>query len=500
MLALGAVLLFAATLWLDTRQNGFPFFYHPDEPDKVDQLISGKWNFHHPLLMLGTAEAAKEALGLPNREQTLVVLGRWCSALFTAGGVLGFALLAWRVRGWRGFWIVGLLLLTQHQVFELAHYFKEDSALFFAVALAFLALHIQHRRPGWDGALFTGAACGLCLSAKYLGAVMFIPAAIVMGAAQRGKRASGIQWVGFAAGLIAVAAAVNFPVFTHLDVFTHSFGRETSLVAEGERGYTGGQVAIFEYLHIFAVDTTPVIWVLVIAELLIQRKRRDVFDWTMAIFPFGFMLLLACSTKTNDRYFLPATAGFHYLAGLGAVDLPQLLSAKWAARLRPWRVTALALLVNVFYYPDYPVGLYFYLVAFAHDDRSEMLDWIRANVPPTAVIAGENRADLPVQRRTERLAVQPLLPQRVIETKYMADLGPTPSALVGQGIGYIVISESDYGIFFRKAATGHLTPEMQRKREFYETLFRDFQPVWERPRGTGIYLHPGLKVYRLAGA
>ena len=492
-LALAAMLLFAATLWLDTRRNDFPFFYHKDEPLKVDQLITGKWNFHHPFLMLGTAEAAKKALGLPDREQPLVVLGRWCSAIFAAGGVLCFALLAWRVRGWSGFWIVGLLLLTQHQVFELAHYFKEDTALFFTVALAFLALHLYHRRPGWRAAVFAGAACGLCLSAKYLGGVMLIPAAVILGAAQRGKRASGLQWVWFAGAFIVVVAAVNFPVFGRLDVFVHSFGRETHMVAHGERGFTGGQVAIFEYLKTFVTNTTPVIWALLIAELVAQRKRRDVFDWTMAIFPFAFMLLLACSTKTNDRYFLPATAGFYYLAGLGAVDLPALLSARWAARLRPALVAALALLVN---------GLFLapYVKSFAHDDRSEMLEWIRANVPPNAVIAGEDQADLPVPRRTERLAVQPLLPQRVIETRYAADLGATPSALAAQGIDYIVISENDSGIFFLKAATGHLSPAMQQKRAFYEVLFRDFQPVWQRPRGTGIYMHPGLRVYKLTAA
>jgi 4-amino-4-deoxy-L-arabinose transferase-like glycosyltransferase len=489
-LALGAVLLFAGTLWLDTRQNGFPFFYHPDEPDKVDQLITGKWNFHHPLLMLATAEAAKKALGLPNREQTLVILGRWCSAVFAAGGVLGFALLAWRTRGWNGFWIVGLLLLTQHQVYELAHYFKEDTALFFAMAMAFLALHVYHRRPGWGAAVLAGAACGLCLSAKYLGAVMLIPAAVILGAAQRGKRASGVQWVWFAGAFLAMTAGVNFPVFTHLDVFTHSFGRETNMVAHGEAGYTGGQVAIFEYIRIFVLDTTPAVWLLVLVELLVLRKRGDVFDRMMAIFPFAFMLLLSCSTQTNDRYFLPATAGFYYLAGLGAADLPELLPGKWAARLRPWLAAVLALLVN---------GLYLapYITAFAHDDRTDMLEWIHTNVPPTAVIGAEDRVDLPVARRTERLAVWPLLPQRVIEAKYAADLGATPSALAAQGIGYLVISESDYGIFFRKAAEGHLSPELQRKRAFYETLFRDYQPVWERPRGTGIYLHPGLRVYRI---
>jgi hypothetical protein len=490
LLALAALLLFAGTLWVDTRQNGFPFFYHPDEPDKVDQLITAKWNFHHPLFMLGTAETVKRALGLPDREQTLVVMGRWCSAVFAAGGVLGFALLAWRVRGLAAFWIVGLLLLTQHQVYELAHYFKEDTALLFAVALAFLALHIHHRRPAWSAALFAGAACGLCISAKYLGAVMLVPAIVIMVAAQRGKRAGATQWLWFAGGFLAMAAAVNFPIFTHFDVFIQSFGRESKLVAEGQPGYSGGQVAIFEYLRIFVLNTTPIIWLLVIAELMVIRKRGDVFDWTMAIFPFAFMLLLSCSNKTNDRYFLPITAVLHYLAGLGAVDLPGLLSPKMAARLRPWRVAALALLVNGFYLAPY-------VIAFAHDDRTEMLAWIRANIPPTAVIAGEDRADLPIDRRPERLAVQPLLPQRIIETRYAADLAVTPAALAAQGVGYIVISESDYGFFFRKAATGHLSAESQRKRAFYETLFKDYKPLWERSRGTGIYLHPGLKIYQL---
>ena len=493
-LALAAALLFAAALWLDTRQNGFPFFYHKDEPLKVDQLITGKWNFHHPFLMLGAAEVAKKALGLPDREQTLVVLGRWVSACFAAGGVAVFALLGWRMRGWGGFWIVGLLLLTQHQVFELAHYFKEDTALFFAVALALLALHVFHRRPGWGPAIFAGAACGLCLSAKYLGAVMLIPAAIILGAAPRGKRAGAWAW--FAAGFIAVTAAVNFPVLGRLDVFVHSFGREKEMVVHGERGYTGGQVALLEYLRMFVLNTTPAVWVLLIAELLAVRKRGGVFDWTLAGFPFAFMLLLSCSTKTNDRYFLPATAGFYFLAGLGVLDLPGLLAPKWewAARLRPGPVAALALLVNVF---NYPAGLASYVKAFAHDDRSEMLDWIRANIPANTVIAGEDQADLPVPWREERLAVQPLLPQRVVETKEPAELGATPAALAAQGIGCIVISESDYGKFIRKAAAAHLLPKLRREQEFYETLFRDCQPVWQRPRGTGIYLHPGLRVYRL---
>jgi hypothetical protein len=187
---------------------------------------------------------------------------------------------------------------------------------------------------------------------------------------------------------------------------------------------------------------------------------------------------------------------------MGAMDLPKLLPVKWAALAKPPLVAAVALMMNVFdYLPGVsPAGLASYMSAFMHDDRSEMLAWIRTNVPADAVIAAEPRADLPVPRRPERLAVRPLLPQRVIETKYAADLGDTPEALAAKRIDYIVISESDYGIFRRKAAKTHLTPEMQRKSEFYEVLFREYQPVWQRARGTGIYLHPGLQVYRLTAS
>jgi len=474
-----------------TRGNGFPYFYHPDEPGKVEQVITGEWNFHHPLLMVGTAELAKKVLGLPDDEQRIVIMGRWVSALFATGGVLAFALLGWAVRGPRGC-VAGLLLATQHQVFELAHYFKEDTSLLFAMGVGFLALHYYWRRGSSGAAALAGAACGLCVSAKYLGAIMLAPAVFIFIASQRRRGARVGHWVLLAAGFLAVAAAINWPMFSRMEIFRHSVGREMTLVEHPDNGLTG-QVAFFEYLKMFLLNTNPALWVLLIAEIAAHwraRRERDAFDWLMLVFPFAMMLVLSCSTKTNDRYFLPVTAGFYYLGALGALDVAGLFPS--CARRAGWVMAGAVAAVCV-----WNVAVTWdYVAAFSQDDRALLLQAIRREAPPGAVIAAEDSAYLPEPGRPERLKVQPLLPQKVVRTKYAVDLGATPAILASEGIDYLVISDSDWGIFFRKAAT---RADLVRRRKFYEMLFAEAKPLEEWPRGTVIYLHPGLRLYSLKG-
>jgi len=490
---IGIAFLCVMALWLFTRENAFPYFYHPDEPDKVDQVITEDWNFHHPLLMLGTAELVKKALHLPDQEQRIVIMGRWVSASFEVGAVLAFALLGWAVRGPAGS-MVGALLATQHQVFELAHYLKEDTALLFAIGVAFLAIHFYWRRRDGLAAALAGGACGLCLSAKYLGAVMLVPALVIFIASQRrhGRRAAHcLLLVG---GYVFVAVAVNWPMLLRFASFRHSLARETALVADPNTGFSG-QVPIFEYVRMFVVNTNPVVWVLLIAEIVahwLARRERDAFDWLMLAFPFAFTLLLSCSTKTNDRYFLPVTAGCYYLAALGALDLPRLLGLRGTRQV----AVATAMLAGIFVWNL--ADTWTYLNAFAHDDRAMLLDAIRAQVPADATIAAEEQAELPNPDRPKRLVIQPLLAQKVMRVQLAAELGDTPGALAAKGIDYIVISESDYGRFFRKAAA-HLKPDMMRKKEFYETLFSEAAPMTSFPRGTVLYLHPGLRLYALKG-
>ncbi|HVH04732.1 MAG TPA: hypothetical protein VNE71_01900 [Myxococcota bacterium] len=57
-----AALVFTGGMVLFTEHANAPFYYHQDEPGKVLQVIHRRKNFHHPLLMLSTAEVARKAL------------------------------------------------------------------------------------------------------------------------------------------------------------------------------------------------------------------------------------------------------------------------------------------------------------------------------------------------------------------------------------------------------------------------------------------------------
>src|SRR5579871_6184541 len=126
LLSVYGVLLFVAALFLDTRYHQFPYFYHPDEGVKVEQLRTSEWNYHHPMLLLSTTKLVMNLVGVAPIEQRIVETGRWVSAGFTALAVVALSLLAFAWRGWGAAVATGLALLLHHQLFELSHYLKED--------------------------------------------------------------------------------------------------------------------------------------------------------------------------------------------------------------------------------------------------------------------------------------------------------------------------------------------------------------------------------------
>jgi hypothetical protein len=484
-LALWLLALFVAAFLLNTRHNRFPYYYHPDEPGKVEQVLEGNWNLHHPLLLLGTTKAAARITGAKT-EQQVVELGRTLSAFFIAAAVAALSLLAYAWRGWPAALVGGALLVTHHQLYELSHYFKEDSALLCGVALTLLALWLHAKAPSPGRAACLGLACALAISGKYLGVMMLALALPVLVAGRKPRHV-----LAFAGAFVAGLLVVNWPMLLHLDTFRASFARETNLVIAGQGGTTRS-VPHAEYWTIFRDNTTPLIWAALLVFLVARWRERRALTlaaWLIVAFPFVYAFALSFSPKTNDRYFLPASAVFTIFAALGVCDFP-----------RRWLTLAGGLLVAA-QFPSWSKsrpGWLEYERAFRHDDNAELIDFLRREVPPDAVLLKDNRIALPDPERKKHAARLGVIPQKVIARRYAADFAPFDE-LRAQGVTHVLVSESDYGRYFRRSLRPQEGAESQfaRSRQFYERLFAEGELLWQRERGTVIYLHPGIRVYRL---
>lgn len=490
-----ALLLLIGSLFLFTRNNDFPYFYHPDEPGKVEQLLSGKWNFHHPLLMLMSARIAVKFNGAEPTNQSAVVLGRTFSALFAAFSLVLFFWLAHKPLAEGSALVVAFLLLFHHQFFELAHYFKEDTALLIGIAFTLVAIQKFWQAPGRGSAALLGFACAVAISGKYTGGVMLLLAipAILLAPASGWRRVSAVVF--FLAVFLIGFAVINFPFLQSLDTFTSSFGRELGMVVHGQEGMTRS-IPHAQYWNVFHDNINPVLLVFLVSHVVTfwrTRHHRSLPEWMTLLFPFAYVLALSFSPKSNDRYFLPATAIFTYLAGLGVVDVARWLSDRFGISSK----RTLALCTAVAIGSQMP-SFYRYWNAFQIDDRADLRAWIETHLPANAVLVIDPRCGLPSPDRTDDLKRQSPLPQKVLRKKYAADFGSLEE-LRTQGVTHVVVSQSDYGRFFLKSLRPHdaYREKYEANRLFYERLFKEGKLLWKRQRGKVIYLHPGVEVYAL---
>ncbi len=483
LLVVWSLALFAATLALNLRHRDFAWYYHSDEGSKIEQVLDGKWNFNHPMLLLRASKIALDLSGTPRDPQAVVEIGRAVSATFTALAVVALSLFAFQWRGWLAALSAGGALMLHHQLFELSHYMKEDTALLFGLSLALLALGFFEARPSLATALALGAATALAISGKYIGAIVLAATAPTL-ARVRGKYRSAA----FFAGLAAVLLAVNWPLIADFDTFQKSLARETEYVIEGQKGSTRS-VPHAVYWNVFIDNTTPAIWLLLILFIAARWGGWSAITltrWHAVAFPFYYALMLSFSPKENDRYFLPATAMFTVLAALAVPDVARLFHRKWAAPLAAVALIACQL----------PSWLR-YEHAFQTDDSRDLQAWCREQLPADAVIAKDSRIWLPDPKKPDRVPAG-AIPQRVVAEKFAADLGSLDE-MRSKGITHVAVSESDYGRFFRESLRPKAGEEedFSRRRAVYRTLFEKGELVFERKRGTMLYLHPGIRVYRI---
>ena len=487
-----AALLFLAALALFTRSNGFPFYYHPDEGGKVEQVQTARWNFNHPMLMLTTTRLAAVAsggeLGNPQR---VVELGRTVSAAFAAASVALLAAVAWRVGGRFAGISAGLLLLTHHQLFELSHYFKEDTALLFGLSAWLLAVALYARRPHWTRAALVGVGAALAVSGKYVG--VFAPLlslGLIFRSAEPGKRGEGIGV--FLGAFVVAFGLVNLPLLLQLATFGTSFQREMGYVVHGQRGMTRS-VPHAVYLTAFRDNVPFALWPFLacfIGSFRAQRSQRTALGWVLLLFPILFLALLSFSPKTHDRYFLPATALFVCGAALGAGQL----HARPAWRKAAPALVGIALALQVAGMPRHDLRSYYR--AFQIDDRAELTAWLNAH-HPAAVIAQDSRTLLPTAGEQRFLPYQPPLSARVLG-KSLEKMGGLAD-LHAAGVTLVALCQADFGAYDLKSLRPQRGREAawQKTGELYRVLRSDRPPLWERPRGLVTYLHPGLMVYDL---
>ncbi len=485
-----AILFAALTLFLTTEANRFPSTYHPDEPSKARQILGGEYNFHHPMLLLTATRGLMALAHVPNDQDAVTIAGRWASALFTAGAVFSLVLVAALFAGSFAGFIAGCLLATNHELFELAHYFKEDPAVLFGLSAFFLALLCYDRAPGKTRALLLGAALGLAISGKYLGAIV-APLAFVLIWLRRDRAPAALATGLCLAGALAIMALANLPVLLNPAGFADGFEREVDFAVLGHKGITRS-VPHGVYWKIFLDGTNPAIWVVLIisyAALLLRGRRLTAGEWMAAFFPVGFGLLLSFFPKTHHRYFLPAFGVLLVMAAVGAVTISRFL---WKGRPlfgragKAWpAVVALVAMLAV----QAPVFLAYYN-GFRLDGRTAMARYLRANVPPGTTVVQDKRVDLDALR----------LPYDFRGKLFAADVG-TVDDLRAQRIAYVAVAEGDYGRFFEKKLrpTDEGAADYARRRAFYEQLFSQGEKLFECPPGQLQYLQPHLMLYRLPG-
>lgn len=493
-LVLWSLALFTAALLLNTRSNTFPYFYHPDEAEKVSQLLTGDWNFHHPMLLLTTAKEVIQVAQVPAQEQAVVEAGRWVSSSFTALAIVAFSLLALAWRGWTAGIGAGLALLLHHQLFELSHYLKEDTALLFGVAFAFLMAYFYWQRPTTWRAVVLGVAAACAISGKYLGVCVLAVAIPAIWWAPDSRR--GAHLAGAGVSLLLALVIINLPAILHPAALGQSFDRELQLAVQGQSGTTRS-VPHALYWNVFRDNTTPVVWVLLLVFLTARwRERRSItlVEWLIIAFPFVYALALSFSPKSNDRYFLPATGVLMVLAACGIPDTARLLH-RWIS-LR-WALAGLAVIFVVAQLPKWQR----YANAFERDDNRELYDWVKEHLPPDAVIAKDSRVQLPSPKSDRVTGHFGVLPQKVLAGKFAADLGEIRD-LRKRGVTHVAVSESDYGRFFLPGLRPKKDSEQsfERRKSFYKKLLREGELRFIRDRGTVLYLHPGLRLYTIPPA
>jgi hypothetical protein len=500
-LASTLALTFAAAVLLYTRHAGMPFYYHSDEPSKVEQVIGVRpLNFKHPLLLMNATRAAAHLVGADRERQAAVRVGRTVSAVLAAGAVTALVAFAWLEGGALAALCMAPVVLLSHGLFTFAHFMKEDTAVVFGFACVLLGATAFARRPSAASAAGLGAACALAISGKYVGAVALLAALplVAVGGRRRGGPGPARALGAFAAGLAGLLALVNVSVLLDFASFRAGLAYETNHVATGGgRPFAG--LASPTYLHGLLSQATWPVRVLsagFLVFVLVRWRRRSFGERALVVFAVGYFALLQASPIKAIRYLLPVVVAAHALAGLALARL-----AAAASGVSPRRRLAAAALLLALVLPFEVRAVAFHLREFAGESRVALYRWVREKVPPESAILQDRYAGLPDPAEGYSTPQQPYLPQMIVTRHYAVDYG-TLDELRARGIEYVAVCERIYERFFKKDrrfGSPDVRERFERRRTRYSALFEQGQLVFQAGDSllAGAPVNPVVRVYRI---
>ena len=496
------MLVFAGGMVLFSEHSAFPFYYHTDEPGKVLQVIHRRKNFHHPTLLLTSANLGRKVFLDAEAEedpQRVAELGRRVVALYAAASAGLLALLAARLYGACAGIAAGALLVTNPLLYELSHYFKEDPTLLFGiVACAWAARVHTQRRDGRSLALL-GVAAGVAAAAKYVGTALLPVAAFVAASVAGSDRRVRRQQVGRVVGVALLTWLVlDYRIFrSHLLTVPRALGGELGKALVSDHGM------LKQVPHAFYVgvqDEYGSFWVPALAALwliyaLYRPRKVSIAEWILAGVAVGFVAVFSFTPKVSARYYLPTSAAIGYLAAAGAFGWAALAASRWPRLRMEGHAVALLLCLGAAWQQWGDTEQI--RRALQQDDRAELFALVET-LPPTAVIAQDEAVGLPEPERRWQHRGRPPVAPRVLGATQAPDLG-TLDELRARGVTHLALCWKTYRYYF---ATDKIVKDaaiVTARRTFYRTALERGRILREWKPGRVVYLQPGLVLIDISG-
>jgi hypothetical protein len=492
---LSALFLISIVLALGfLERNNFPAMWHPDEQDKVKQMLTGERYFSHPLLLLRSTELLLATTRHPSPEQ-VVTAGRQVSAISAVLSIIMLALAAARLYGYQASLFVAVIVGSCPLLFGLAHYMKEDCIFVFGLCLFFLTVVLFEEKANTLRFLGMSISAGLAASAKYPGLIT-LPIGIGMllwkWRCERTPILMGL--VVFFCGALITFFTIGVPVIS-FNQFRLGLGDEIKHVTTSHLDFVwpiSSQLYLLNLLKLSSpiIVASYILWLFI---LYLNRLRVSAAQTIIALFPMVFLIILQMLPVKIIRYELPTVM----LVGFGGTCALANLARAANSRTRLLARTAFvgALIFNT-------AMIYRSWQSIAYDTRAEMAHWIEEHLPRDAVIAQEARAIEGGQRsiNPDSGLVSARVATKWFESGGLASYGSVDGVRQA-GVTHILLQQEVYGCHVDPEAAVRDDPEARSRvseaRRFYESLIRE-TPVVHYVEGSnppGTFFSPALWLF-----